>query len=191
MRHLLAGAGSLLLLTACGGTVPVSSTASGPAPVRAEVAGAEDTARCASPAGFRVDHPADWSVNPGEVLPVCSWFAAEPFTVPEASDVRIADITFDVEVGPDPSAVWMDETARRTVDVGGRPAIRVEQVTGPGFYPAGTPITTYVVHLDPARADGAVLLAETVGLPGFDYDRNVDVLDAMMASFALDVAGRV
>ena len=191
MRHLLAGACSLLLLTACGGTVAGSSPASGPAPVRADVTDGAETAHCASPAGFRVDHPADWSVNTGEVLPVCSWFAAEPFTVPEASDARIADITLDLEAGQGLSAVWMDETARRTVDVGGRPAIRVEQVTGPGFYPAGTQITTYVVDLDPGRSDGVVLLAQTVGLPGFDYDRNVDVLDAMMSSFALDGAVRV
>jgi hypothetical protein len=67
----------------------------------------------------------------------------------------------------------------------------VEQTAGPGFYPEGTPITTYVVDLGPARTDGAVLVARTVGLPGADYDRNVDVLDAMMASLVLDGAGRV
>ncbi|WP_142026033.1 hypothetical protein [Blastococcus colisei] len=136
-------------------------------------------------------HPADWSVNRGDVLPGCSWFAAEPFTVPEASDVRLADITLSVQPGTDLFARWPDEIARSTVEVGGRPALRVEQVTGPGFYPEGTPITTYVVDLGPARDGDEVLVADTVGLPGSDHDRNVEVLDAMMASLALDGAGRV
>jgi hypothetical protein len=149
------------------------------------------TSRCASPEGFRIEHPADWHVNAGGVLPGCSWFAATPFTVPEASDVRVADITLSVQPASDLTARLPDETARRTVEVGGRPALRLEQLTGPGFYPAGTPITTYVVDLGPARDGDEVLVADAVGLPGFDHVRNVEVLDAMMASLALDGAGRV
>jgi hypothetical protein len=191
MRHLLAGACSLFFLTACGGTVAPSSSGPDPAPVRTDVPAVVGTADCASPEGFRVEHPADWNVNPGDVLPTCSWFAAESFAVPEASDVRIADITLSVQPGSELSALWPDEVARRTVEVGGRPALRLEQVAGPGFYPEGTPITTYVVDLGPARDGDEVLVADTVGLPGFDHARNVEVLDAMMATLVLDGAGRV
>jgi hypothetical protein len=191
MRHLLTGACSLLLLTACGGTVASPSSSPDPVTGRAEVAAGAETTSCASPEGFRVEHPADWAVNPGDVLPACSAFSAEPFAVPEASDVRVAEITLSVQPGGGPSVSWPDETARSTVEVGGRPALRVEQVAGPGFYPEGTPITTYVVDLGPARDDGAVLVADTVGLPGYDHDSNVEVLDAMMASLVLDPAGRI
>lgn len=191
MRHLLAGACSLIFLTACGGTV--SAVSSGPDPVagRTDVPAGVETARCASPEGFRVEHPADWHVNPGDVLPPCSWFAAEAFTVPENSDVRTADITLSVRPGSDLAVHWPDETARSTVEVAGRPALRVEQVTGPGFYPEGTRITTYVVDLGPAREGNEVLVADTVGLPASDHGRNVEVLDAMMASLTLDGAGLV
>jgi hypothetical protein len=191
MRHLVAGACSLALLTACGGTDTGDSTGPRVGGDSASATAGAGTTRCDSREGFRVDRPADWSVNPGEVLPPCSWFAADPFPVPEASDVRIADVTLTVEAGLERTTPWPDETARSTVEVAGRPAIRIEQVTGPGFYPAGTPITTYVVDLGPGRDDGAVLVADTVGLPGSDYDRNVEVLDAMMASMRLEASGRV
>jgi hypothetical protein len=136
-----------------------------------------------------VTHPADWQVNPGRVLPVCSWFAEEEFTVPEASGVRTADITFAVRPAAElPTAEWPDETARTRVDVDGRDSVRLEQLTTLGFYPAGTPITTYVLDL---QADGTALVASTVGLPGTDYARNVAVLDAMMASLVLDPSSDV
>ncbi|WP_116452416.1 hypothetical protein [Blastococcus litoris] len=191
MRHFVAGACSLLLLTACGGTVSGSATTSSVGALGGAAAEGAGTARCTSPAGFSVAHPADWSVNPGEVLPGCSWFGSEPFTVPEASDVRIADVALVVESGAHGGRAWPDATARTTVEVAGRPGVRVEQVAAPGFYPEGTRITTYVVDLDPGRPDGAVLVADTVGLPGFDYERNVEVLDAMMSSLTLDAAERV
>ncbi|WP_324277196.1 hypothetical protein [Blastococcus brunescens] len=191
MRHLLAGACSLLFLTACGGTGTPTSSGPDPAPARTDVPAGVETAHCASPEGYRVEHPVDWHVNPGDVLPGCSWFAAEPFAVPEASDVRVADIALSVQPVSDLSARLPDETARSTVEVGGRPALRLELVTGPGFYPEGTPITTYVVDLGPARKGEEVLVADAVGLPGVDHERNVEVLDAMMASLALDGAGRV
>ena len=193
MRHLLAGVGSLFLLTACSGTGTGASTAAAPppaAPDRVDAVAAEETDRCSHPGGFSVAHPADWSVNPGEVLPACSWFAAEPFAVPEASDVRTADIAFSVRPRTEVPTEWPDETARTRVDVADRTAVRVEQTTGPGFYPAGTRITTYVVDLGEA-GEGPVLVADAVGRPGTDHDRQVRVLDAMMASLVLDHAGRV
>lgn len=183
MRARLAGTCSLLvLLTACSATAtPVRS-------VPADRVGAGNGAAaleqrvCTHPAGIRVTHPADWSVNPGDVLPVCSWFAAEPFAVPEGSDAGAADVMLSVRPGEQVPARWPDETARTRVEVAGRTAVRTEQVTSPGLYPAGTPITTYVVDLD---GDAGALVARTVGLPGRDHARNVEVLDAMMESLVL------
>ncbi|MDK3255874.1 hypothetical protein [Blastococcus capsensis] len=194
MRLLLAAASSLVVLAGCGTTDAAVPSASAPPSTGTETVvavAAEKTARCDHPAGFSVAYPADWSVNSGEVLPLCSWFDGESFSVPEATDVRIAAITLSVRPADELVAEWPDETARTSVDVGGRAAMRVEQVTGPGFYPAGTPITTYVVDLGAQLPDGGVLVADTVGLPGFDHDRDVEVLDAMMASLVFDQAARV
>ena len=190
MRTILAGVCTLLVLTGCGSAdagstapPPVAPVADAPAP-----GAAGRTAECTHPAGFRVTHPADWQVNAGRVLPVCSWFAEEEFTVPEASGVRTADITFSVRPVAELPTEWPDETARAGVDIDGRASVRLEQVATLGFYPAGTPITTYVVDLE---SDGTALVASTVGLPGTDYARNVAVLDAMMASLVLDPSSDV
>ena len=125
------------------------------------------------------------AVNPGTTVPACSWFAAESFDVPEASDVRLADITLRTVEEARPPAVWSDVAVSTAVEVGGRPGVRLERNTGPGLYPAGTPITTYVVDLPEGSAAENTLVASTVGLPPFDYERNVAVLDAMMASLVL------
>ena len=194
MRLLLAGVSSLLLLTGCGATAAAPVSASAPPSASTEkvdAVAAGGTARCDHPAGFSVGYPSDWVVNSGAVLPLCSWFDPESFSVPEATDVRIAAITVSVQPADGLFARWPDETARTSVDAGGRAAVRVEQVAGPGFYPAGTPITTYLVDLGPGVPGGGVLVADTVGLPGFDHDRNVEVLDAMMASLVLDGTTRV
>jgi hypothetical protein len=189
MRSMLAGLGVLLALCGCGapGTGdPGVPSATGAAPV--DAGAGSGTGECTHPAGFRVSHPADWSVNEGVVLPVCSWFAARSFTVPEASGVRTADIAFSVRPGDEVPERWADETARRPVDVDGRAAVRLEQETTAGLYPAGTPITTYVLDLP---SDGEVLVANTIGLPGTDYARNVSVLDEMMTSLVLVAASDV
>lgn len=194
MRLLLAAASSLLVLAGCGTTDAGLPSASAPPSTSTETVdavAAEETARCDHPAGFSVGYPADWSVNSGEVVPRCSWFDGESFSVPEATDVRLAAITLSVRPADELVAEWPDETARTAVEVGGRAAMRVEQVAAPGFYPAGTPITTYVVDLGSQLPDGGVLVADTVGLPGFDHDRNVEVLDAMMASLVFDRAALV
>lgn len=188
MRTMLAGVCALLFLTGCGGSDPDPESAAAP-PVASGTASPEPgTVDCAHPAGFRVSHPADWQVNPGRVLPVCSWFADEAFTVPEASGIQTADITFSVRPVAELPAQWPDETVRSRVDVDGRAAVRLEQEATLGFYPAGTPITVYVLDLE---TDGTALVARTVGLPGTDYTSNVAVLDAMMASLVLDPASGI
>lgn len=182
--RLLAGGFALLALAGC----VAHPDAAAPEAVDARPAGAGTAAdgpapgaTCASPEGFEVGLPADWSVNPGTVLPSCSWFHPEPFVVPEATDARAA-VTLTVLPAGDPALAFPDEVARSTVQVDGRDALRVEQVTRAGLYPVGTPITSYVVDL----GDGRVLLADTVGLPGSDPDEHVAVLDAMMASLTVD-----
>lgn len=188
MRTILAGACALLVLSGCGADGSRGATASpAPAPATPSVDGRaeSDSSDCTHPAGFRVSHPADWSVNPAATLPACSWFAAEPFDVPEATDGRIADITLRVVEGERPPSAWGDVTNSTAVEVGGLPALRLERHAGPGFYPRGTPITTYVVDLPEGSAAQDTLVASTVGLPPFDYERNVAVLDAMMASLVL------
>ncbi len=191
MRPMLAGGFALLVLAGCGSGSTAEPVAEQPVSSGAATPGSAavaPTAVCAHPAGFRVSHPTDWSANTGDVLPACSRFAAEPFAVTEASDVRAADITFTVRAEDELPSRWPDETARSRVDVGGRAAVRLEQVTTPGYYPAGTLITSYVVDLP---TEGEALVANTVGLPGADHDRNVEVLDAMLASLVLVTASGI
>lgn len=214
MRTTLTGVCALLILSGCAGgndTDPAAGTAAPggtgtPEPPTSEpgtsergtsepgtsepgTSGSEDaggTATCEHPAGFRVSHPADWTVNPGEVLPECSWFAAESFDVPTATDARIADITLRVVEGSRPPSRWGDVEDIRAVEVGGLTGLRLERVAGPGLYPTGTPILTYVVDLPSTSEAGRTLVASTVGLARFDHERGVEVLDAMMASLVLD-----
>lgn len=188
MRAILAAACSLVVLAGCGGGEPEAAPPSTPGAPNRSAAGVGDMASCTHPAGFRVSHPADWSVNEGAVLPVCSWFAEESFAVPEASGVRTADIVFSVRPAEEVPARWPGERSRSTVHVDGRAGVRVEEVTTPGLYPAGIPLTTYVLDLP---GDRDVLVADTIGLAGRDYVRNVAVLDAMVASIVWDPASAV
>lgn len=179
--RLLAGAFTLLALAGC--AAPAAEPLGAERDV-ARTAAAEGkqtpVLTCTSPEGFRVEHPASWSVNPGDVLPACSWFDPEPFVVPEQTDVRPA-LTLAVVADHDPERNYPDEVSRIVVQVDGRDALRVEQVTRAGLYPTGTPITSYALALGAGRT----LLAEVVGLRGSDHAQQVAVLDAMMAS--LDV----
>jgi hypothetical protein len=143
---------------------------------------------CTSPAGFRVGFPADWSVNAGETVAGCSRFAPSDFDVPEATDVRVAAIAFSVEVAPFDRVAEArpDERARRELTVDGRDAVRIERVTQDGLYPTGTPITSYAIRLEDADGGPRTLVADTVGVPALDHERNTEVLDEMVASLDLD-----
>lgn len=145
-------------------------------------------ASCTNPAGFVVHHPADWTVNPGEVVPSCSRFAPGEMTLREATDVRVAAIALSVEpvAFERVTAQRPDETARAELTVDGQDAVRIERVTRDGLYPTGTPLTTYAVRLDDDEDGPRTLVADTIGLPGADHERNVDVLDAMVRRLELD-----
>ncbi len=179
----IAAAAPLLALTAC------ASPAVGPAPqaiavdrVSQAVAVVQPgpevaAASCTSSAGYTVAFPADWSTNDAGVLPACSWFGPGGVVVPEASDVRTAPVTLQVVDGPltEVAVPVPDEVTRTELDVGGRQAVRTQQVTTLGLHPEGTRITTWAVDLD-----GRTLLADAVELPGGDHERAVAVLDAMV-----------
>ena len=191
----IAAAAPLLALTACAspavGSAPqavaVERVSQAVAVVQPGGAGQDAAAAsCTSPAGYTVEFPADWSTNEAGVLPACSWFGpGEEVVVPEASDVRTVPVTLQV-VGAsvaEAAPAYPDEVARTALEVGGRPAVRTEQVTTPGFYPEGTRITTWAVDLG-----GRTLLADAVELPGGDYGGAVAVLGEIVASLETTTA---
>jgi hypothetical protein len=140
--------------------------------------------RCQSPAGFAISYPEGWSVNSGETVPACTRFAPGSFVVPPGTDARVGSVTAKVETIPfdvvtstgTPGAGSRIET---TVD--GHRAVRIEQVTtGEGLYPPGIRMTGHVVELEPGDDGPRTLVVDTVGLPQFDYARNVRLLDRMI-----------
>ena len=182
MRHLRATATAavapLLALAAC------ASPASGAAPQAAAVAQPvsvaqpqDDGTSCTGPGGYRVELPAGWSTNEAGVLPACSWFGPGEVVVPEASDVRTAPVTLQVVDAPlaEAAVPMPDEVGRSELVVGGREAVRMEQVTTLGLYPEGTRITTWAVDLG-----GRTLLADAVELSRVDHEHAVAALDAMV-----------
>ena len=134
-------------------------------------------ASCTSPAGYTVEFPAGWSTNEAGVLPACSWFGPGEVVVPEASDVRTAPVTLQLLDAPlaEVAGPVPDEVGRAELVVGGREAVRIEQVTTLGLYPEGTRITTWAVDLG-----GRTLLADAVELPRVDHEHAVAALDAMV-----------
>ncbi len=183
MRRLRAttGAAPLLALAACAspvtGPAPEAVGVSPAAQAAAVVQAQDGTSSCTGPAGYRVAFPADWSTNEAGVLPTCSWFGPGDVVVPEASDVRTAPVTLQVVDGPltEVAVPVPDEVTRTELEVGGRQAVRTQQVTTLGLHPEGTRITTWALDLD-----GRTLLADAVELPGGDHERAVAVLDAMV-----------
>jgi hypothetical protein len=142
--------------------------------------------RCESPAGFAISYPEAWSVNQGTEVPACTRFAPDSFTLPPASDARVAPVSLRVEGIPFDlvaSTGAGEELSREEITLDDRPAVRIERVTaGEGLWPEGVPITSYVMDLGSEGDEPRTLVADTVGLPQFDYPRNVEVLDRMVSS---------
>ena len=179
----IAAAAPLLALTACAspavGSAPQAVAVERVSQAVAVVQPGSDVAAasCTSPAGYTVEFPAGWSTNEAGVLPACSWFGPGEVVVPEASDVRTAPVTLRVVDAPlaEAAVPMPDEVGRTELVVGGREAVRIEQVTTLGLYPEGTRITTWAVDLG-----GRTLLADAVELPRVDHEHAVAALDAMV-----------
>ncbi|HWC12137.1 MAG TPA: hypothetical protein VG455_13060 [Acidimicrobiales bacterium] len=147
--------------------------------------------RCSNAQGFSIARPESWHVNDGSTVAPCSQFHTEPFQVPAGTDERVAAVTAYVErVSFAPAVVAPGEEAERAPTVlDGLQAVRMSYDFGPGArYPAGTPVTRYVVDLAvDLDDDPATLFIDTVGTPQFDYESNVVVLDRMART--LRIAG--
>lgn len=170
-------------------TASSSAASSSTAPPPAASSGAPRLgSSCTSPEGWTVGYPDDWAVNAGDVAPACTRFGPEPFEVLAGTDARNAPVVLDLEPVAYGTAARprSDERARRELTVDGRIAVRIERVTDVGLYPAGTPITSYVVDLGAGGDGPRTLVATAVGLPPFDHAADVAVLDAMVASLDLD-----
>lgn len=147
---------------------------------------------CVSSAGWEISAPADWATNDGEILPECSSFDPDDITVEAGTDARagaiaawIDRVAFDAAAAPRAPSV---DRAATTID--GLQAVRLAyEENGEGLYPAGTPITRYLIDLG-AGPDGArTFFFDAVGLTGTDHDRNVTVLDRMARTVDLDATG--
>ncbi|MGY1844055.1 AMIN-like domain-containing (lipo)protein [Modestobacter sp. SYSU DS0875] len=149
--------------------------------------------RCESPTGFAVSYPEGWAVNSGETAPACTRFAPEAFTVPPGTDERMGALTASIEpvdvdriAAPDPDR----DLQRRETTVDGRPAVRVERESqGRGLWPEGIRSTSYVIGLPDGDDGPRTLVFDTVGLPQFDYARNVGILDRMAETLEITAAG--
>jgi hypothetical protein len=132
-------------------------------------------ARCESPAGFTLARPRGWHTNPGHVVPRCSRLDPEPIELREGTDERRAAIVARIEDARfnRVAAPRDGERSRAMTTIDGLRAVRLELETSrPGLWPHGTRVTRYLVDLSPGT-----LILDTVGLDGFDYERNQTVLD--------------
>lgn len=147
--------------------------------------------RCESPEGYSIDYPATWSTNSGEVVPECGQFHPDTFEVP-VSDERVAAITVFIDPVRFADVVTpVDETEleRATTAVDGLQAVRLEYETdSDGFWPEGTPITTYAIDVS-IDGEPATMFVDTIGLSSFDYETNQVILDRMVRSIDIDMEG--
>lgn len=171
-----------LLLAGCGDDdqAAAPSPTSTPTPTPTALPGG-DLVRCQSPEGFSLARPRSWSVNEGDVVPPCSRLHPERFEVPEGTDERVAAISVSVDPVPFSRVATADrgrDGARAVTTIDGRQAVRLAyESRGRGLWPEGTPITQYAIDLAPAEE---TLLIDTIGLDGFDYERNQRVLDRIV-----------
>lgn len=147
---------------------------------------AAETADCTNEAsGFRLEYPADWHTNDGDVGEPCSFFDPEPIEVPEATEffdvaviVSREPVTLDVIAGEDPSRTVLE---REETEIAGGRAMRMEiEATGQGLLDRGT--RSYQVVVD---ADGESLIVSTFDVGDLDYGRNKEIVDQMADSLEL------
>jgi hypothetical protein len=140
------------------------------------------TERCTDPdAGFRIEYPAGWRTNPGEVMPACSLFDPEPIRIEPATElpfdiavtIRRENVAFATVTAEQPHR---RELLREELPVDGRRAVRMEtELTEDMLRPAGSRSYRYYVEMD-----GTTLIAETHDAGDLDYGRKQRILDGMV-----------
>ncbi|MFP5320272.1 MAG: hypothetical protein ACLGIC_00335 [Acidimicrobiia bacterium] len=143
--------------------------------------GPELAQTCTSPDGFAVSYPDDW-----EAVSDCGQFGPAPLDEPTPnSDDRTGVVSAFIDPVPfdQVSEPTDGDQARREATVDGRPAVRIETVVQEGLYPQGTEGVRWLVDLEDDRT--LFLDAYDLGLVD-DFDRAVEVLDAMAQSVDLE-----
>lgn len=150
-----------------------------------------DPATCASDDGFSVSYPSHWWA--GTDAFACGWFAPEPIDVEPSTDMtapimmQVDDVAYRTAVahtGP------RKEVARAVTTVDGRRSIRTVSIIEEGLYPTGTEVTTYLVDIESPEGVEQTLVASSPDLDGYDYHRNVALLDEMLRTVELERPGR-
>ena len=172
-------------------TTVATTTTTLPTPTTTLPGGALE--RCTSPEGYSIAYPVGWSTNDGERLPTCGQFHPEPFEVPR-SDERVAAVTLYVDPVSFHDVVTASpgrDVVRASTTVRGLQAVREEfQTTSESLFGPDVPVTRYVVDLSPGVDEGpGTMFLDTVGLSGFDYERNRIVLDRMVRTLRISMEG--
>lgn len=147
------------------------------------------TQRCTHEArgvALTVDYPQGWHTN-GPSIQTCSAFDPEPFSIePDTEYPRDLAVVILVsatafEHASNPSTVSVLSERATTVD--GRQAVRqVVETTGEGLGPAGQRSTRYVIEAGTDRS----AIASTWDVAGNEYERSVEVLDAMAGALGVE-----
>lgn len=142
-----------------------------------------------------VDYPSTWTVYEDEEVPPCRVFHPE-----QIEDFEGESLHYAVRLYIDPVALedatenpFGEELSREEHTVDGRDAVTIERRSdGEDMLPEGERRYTYVVDLsddaeDPEHA--LSLIATTTSVGDTDYELDRRVLDRMMESLTVDVAG--
>lgn len=185
------------LLTACGGdgdaaAPPETTTVEVTTTEPAEPAGPlGDAQTCSNPdGGYSISFPDEWHANSGEVTQPCTFFDPQPVEVPEATEAIGFAISVGRESAPFERVTGESVTNRvlseERVELAGREGVRMEiEATGEGLLDAGT--RTYLYALPVGEE---TILASTTDVGDLDYERNREVLDAMVETLELDQPAR-
>jgi len=148
-----------------------------------------DTASCTNEeTGYRVDYPAAWHTNRGDVMPACSLFDPQPIEIAPATelphDIAVAIRHEPVAFQQIVEAPGRREVSREDTEVDGRPAIRLESLAEePAMLPPGTRSYRYFVDLN-----GATLVAAAHDLGEPDFTTKRQTLDRIMGSLRFTTA---
>lgn len=172
-------------LVACQPAQAPDSSAVPPDTQRA-LTGAESPKRgtCVHPElAYRIEYPAGWHTNPGNVMPECSLFDRAPIQVDPGTEIPF-DIAVSIRREPVPfETVTREmhaqrELARQVATVSGREAVRIETENVESLLrPAGSRSYRYFIGLG-----GETLIAATHDAGDLGYERKKQILDEMIAT---------